>query len=191
MRFLVALPISAVMCACSAAPPPQAEPAPAPSGAARPTLTESSHEITVRTHEPSPPAVATAHLDACDEGDVVSCHAAGLDAYYSARSPSNDRRAFELFERACNAGYAPSCNGLGLLHFEGRGTQKNAVEAARLYRAACLAGASTGCEHLAQVLQNGEGVPQDGAAAKRAKTRAECVFKASLKDGNVAACPSL
>lgn len=143
------------------------------------------------THTPSPPAEAARHLEGCQKGDAAECHAAALDAYYSPRSPTTDRAAFERFKKACDAGYAPSCNGLGTLYAQGRGTAKDEARAAQLYRDACEAGASTACQHLEQALRSGEGVARDPAAADRAKARASCVFEKNLARRSIAACPAL
>lgn len=154
-------------------------------------VSQRAQSRTVRTHEPSEPAEAAGHREACQRGDAAACHAAALDAYYAPSSPVTDRDALLFFQRACDAGYAPSCNGLGLLFAEGRGTPADAGRAAELYRASCLAGASTGCEHLAQALKQGRGVARDEAAARRASARARCVFKASLASASLAGCPAL
>lgn len=145
----------------------------------------------VRTHEPSAPAAAARHRQACQQGDAAACHAAALDSYYAPASPATDREALHYFQRACEAGYAPSCNGLGVLYAEGRGTARDPVRAAQLYRMACEGGASTGCEHFAQALKQGRGVIQDEAAAERASARAKCVFQATLASRDLASCPGL
>ena len=148
-------------------------------------------EYRTHIHEPSPPDEAAKNRSECDKGNRVACHAAALDQYYSPPGPDTDRRAFEYFEKACNAGYAPSCNGLGVLYATGRGVAQDEVEAARIYRKACLDGATTACTHLEQALRYGRGVAKDLVAAAAAAARANCVFEASLKHGELEDCPLL
>lgn len=178
-----------------AATPPQeistATPTPEPSAAPVGVLRGSGTPAVVRTHAPSPPAEAAEHLDGCDKGDLAACHAAALDAYYRPRSPTTDRAAFDLFQKACDGGYAPSCNGLGVLHGEGRGVIKDPARAADLYRKACIGGGSTACQHLENALRDGLGVARSTAAADRARIRGRCLSQAMDDKKKVSSCPAL
>jgi len=92
---------------------------------------------------------------ACKERVGVGCNLLG-DAIHD-RSPTDARRALELFELACSLKSAAGCANAGGMLDLGEQVTRDRAQAATFYRQSCDASFGIGCVGLATLQLRGEG----------------------------------
>ena len=103
--------------------------------------------------------------EACDGGDMLSCHALGLRYEAGVVVIQDLARAVRLFQQACDGAMMLGCTHVGLMYQNGRGVSRDLASAAFLYDRACDGGEMLGCANLGVSYERGDGVTQDGDRA--------------------------
>lgn len=111
----------------------------------------------------------------CEANNAKACYDLSV-AYYNGKGvPTNQKKAFELFQKACDMGSAAGCNDVGYFYEQGEdsaGVAKDLSKAFALLKKACDMGAALGCASLGALYYNGTGVKKDINAAKNYSKKA-------------------
>lgn len=108
----------------------------------------------------------------CEANNAKACYDLGV-AYVNGKGvPTNQKKAFELFQKACDLGSAYGCFGVGSLYSSGTGVAKDLSKAFSLLKKACDMGWAKACYNVGSYYYDGTGVKKDINAAKNYSKKA-------------------
>jgi TPR repeat protein len=113
-----------------------------------------------------------ASTKACDGGDPTACNGLGQMYLYGQKTPRDEVKAAQQFQRGCDKADHPSCANLAAALLAGDSVPKDPTRAVDLYRKACDGGDNISCADLSDIYRNGNGVPKDEAQATLLRDKA-------------------
>lgn len=107
----------------------------------------------------------------CESNNAKACYDLSVAYALGKGVPTNQKKAFELVQKACDLGSASACSGVGFFYEKGAewnsGVAKDLSKAFAFYKKACDMGDAKGCFNLGVLYYNGgDGVKKDINAAK-------------------------
>lgn len=90
---------------------------------------------------------------ACDaeESSYFSCNLLGMKYSKGLGVKKNNKKAFDLFEKACKGDDMDGCSNLGISYYNGDGVKRNSTKAKELLKKACDGENENACEVLRQI----------------------------------------
>lgn len=122
----------------------------------------------------------------CEANNAKACYDLSVAYFNGTGVPENQKKAFELVQKACDLGSANGCSVVGVFYLKGAewnsGVAKDSSKAFAFYKKACDMGEAQGCHNLGVAYYNGgDGVKKDINAAKN-------YFKKACSMGEQAGC---
>lgn len=112
----------------------------------------------------------------CEANNAKACLDLGGAYSWGKGVPENQKKAFELFQKACDLGSANGCSNVGFFYEKGvdsAGVAKDLSKAFAFYKKACDMVYAQGCANLGALYYNGgDGVKKDINAAKNYSKKA-------------------
>ena len=105
----------------------------------------------------------------CEANNAKACFDLGVAYYNGTGVPTNQKKAFELAQKACDLGGANGCSAVGTFYVKGAewnsGVAKDSSKAFAFYKKACDMGYAEGCFNVGTAYLIGEGVAKDSSKA--------------------------
>lgn len=112
----------------------------------------------------------------CEANNAKACYDLGSAYSLGKGVPENQKKAFELAQKACDLGSANGCSVIGFFYEKGEdlttSVAKDSSKAFALSKKACDMGDAKGCANLGAMYYKGDGVKKDINAAKNYSKKA-------------------